>query len=44
VTRSEIFKDPGQWERNTQAIEHYMLKNNTFVGWVRSKLLPRRGD
>ena len=44
VTRSEIFKDPGQLERNMQAIEHYMLKNNTLVGWIRSKWLPRRGD
>lgn len=44
VTRSEIFKDPGQLERNTQEIEQYMLKNNTFIDWIRSKLLPRRGD
>ena len=44
VTRSEIFKDPGQLERNTRAIEHYMLKKNTFAGWIRSKFLPRRGD
>ena len=44
VTRNKIFKDPGELERNTQAIEQYVLKNNTFADWIRSKLSPRRGD
>ncbi len=44
VMRNEIFKDPGQLERTTQEIEHYVLKNNTFVGWMRSKFFPKRGD
>jgi len=44
VKRSEIFKDPCQLARNTQEIEQYLLKSNTLFGWVRSKLLPRRGD
>ena len=44
VTRSKIFEDPSELERNTQAIEQYVLKNNTFVDWVRSTLFPRRGD
>ena len=44
VMRSQIFKEPGQLEKNTRAIEQYILKNNTFVGWIRSNLFPRRGD
>lgn len=44
VTRARIFEDPDALERETESINSYVLKNNTFLDWVRSKIAPRRGD
>jgi carbonic anhydrase/acetyltransferase-like protein (isoleucine patch superfamily) len=44
VTRARIFEDPVALERETESINSYVLKNNTFLNWIRSKIMPRRGD
>jgi len=44
IMRSEIFKDPIQLKHQTDEIERYLLKNNTFIGWIRTHLIPKRGD
>lgn len=44
TTRAELFRNPEQLQRELERIDRNLLKNNTMLGWLRSKLLPRPGD
>jgi acetyltransferase-like isoleucine patch superfamily enzyme len=43
-TRAELFAEPDKLERFMDASRRTLLAGNTTLGWVRSKLWPRRGD
>ena len=43
-TRAELFRNPEQLQRELEHIDRNLLKNNSLLGWLRSKLLPRPGD
>lgn len=43
-TRSDLYADAEGLERFFDAAYHEALKGNSTVGWLRSKLWPKRGD
>lgn len=44
TVRAELFAEPDKLERFTVAIRREQLAGNTTLGWLRSKIWPRRGD
>ncbi len=44
TTRKSIFKDPDALKTNLNNIDEYILRRNTLIGWLRTKLSPRNGD
>lgn len=44
TTRAEIFKDTKALQAKLDAIDAYVLTPNTLLGWLRTKLWPKRGD
>ena len=44
ITRDAIFADLDLLNRNNRAIDQVALKGNSFVGWIRNKCFPHRGD
>jgi carbonic anhydrase/acetyltransferase-like protein (isoleucine patch superfamily) len=44
VRRSQWFDDPAGLHRDIDAFDRAMLAGNTFGGWLRYLLNPRRGD
>jgi acetyltransferase-like isoleucine patch superfamily enzyme len=44
VTRAALFEDPGALERETRDVYRLILRRNSIIGWLRSKLFPRKGD
>ena len=44
VTRSKIFDDVQKLDKDMDEIDRMMLQPNSFIGWIRSKIAPRRGD
>jgi len=44
TTRRSIFKDPLGLKAQLDNIDKYVLSSNSLLGWLRVKLLPRRGD
>jgi len=44
TTRRSIFKDPAGLKAQLDNIDKYVLSSNSLLGWLRVKLLPRRGD
>jgi len=43
-TRGNLFADPERLLKQFNEIDREMLKGNTFFGWFRSLLFPKRGD
>ena len=44
TTRRAIFQDPHGLQAQLDNIDEYVLTPNTLLGWLRVKLVPRRGD
>lgn len=44
VNRETLFEDTSALQRKLDQIDEYVLTSNTFLGWLRVRLLPRRGD
>jgi len=44
VTRASLFEDPEALADEMDRVDRYVLYHNTSIDWIRSKLLPRRGD
>lgn len=44
TVRAELFAEPDKLERFTHAMRREQLKGNSTLGWLRSKLRPKRGD
>ena len=44
VTRASLFADMDELDRRMDAINRHLLQHNTAVGWLRTKVRPRRGD
>ncbi len=43
-TRADWLADPGALAAQFDEIDRHFMKNNTFPGWLRSVILPRKGD
>lgn len=43
-TRADWFADPEYLFQRIRQIDRDMLRGNTFLGWLRARLFPRRGD
>jgi len=43
-TRADWLRDPGALAAQFAEIDRHFMKNNTWPGWVRSLILPRKGD
>ncbi len=44
TTRASIFEDMGELNYRMDAINRYILHHNSLLDWLRTKILPRRGD
>jgi acetyltransferase-like isoleucine patch superfamily enzyme len=44
TTRADWFSNPEGLNREIEALDRYMLEGNTFTGWFRYLLGPRKGD
>ena len=44
ITRETIFADIDALHQKNDAIDRYVLYHNTWIGWLRSLLFPKRGD
>lgn len=44
VTRASIFTDTDELRRSMDGINRHILRHNSFVGWLRARLRPRKGD
>ena len=44
VTRARIFEDSATLARQIDQINRHVLGNNTWLGWIRSAINPRKGD
>jgi len=43
-TRGEWLADPGLLASQFDLIDRHFMKGNTWTGWIRSLILPRKGD
>lgn len=44
VTREHFFADPADLDDEIDKLDRIMLDGNSFLGWIRSLLFPRKGD
>lgn len=44
ITRERLFENPENLARQMEKIDRYVLHNNTFLDWLRSRFMPKRGD
>ncbi|MFN3235749.1 MAG: hypothetical protein ACE37D_01690, partial [Pseudomonadales bacterium] len=44
VKRESLFADPAALQKKLDDIDAYVLTPNTLLGWLRTRLFPRRGD
>lgn len=44
TTRKAFFSDPATLNQEIESLDRYNLAGNTFLGWLRALLFPRRGD
>lgn len=44
IARSQLFSDPDKLAQDIDAFDQAMLKDNTFLHWVRNFLSPLRGE
>jgi acetyltransferase-like isoleucine patch superfamily enzyme len=42
--RCEMFKDPLKLQNDIDEMDRFMLKNNTWLHWLRSIIYPKKGD
>lgn len=42
--RESLFADPAALQKKLDDIDAYVLTPNTLLGWLRTRLFPRRGD
>jgi acetyltransferase-like isoleucine patch superfamily enzyme len=43
-TRADWLADPGALAAQFEQIDRHFMKDNTWLGWLRSLILPRKGD
>lgn len=43
-TRADWYADPQKLAEQFDAIDRQLMKNNTWLGWLRATLFPRQGD
>ena len=43
-TRADWYADPGALFDQFDIIDRHLMKNNTWLGWLRATLFPRQGD
>ena len=43
-TRADWMADPGALASQFSEIDRHFMKGNTWMGWIRSLILPRKGD
>jgi len=43
-TRADWLADPGTLAAQFDEIDRHFMKDNTWLGWIRSLIFPRRGD
>jgi acetyltransferase-like isoleucine patch superfamily enzyme len=44
TSRAKLFEDTAALNKKIDDINRYTLHSNTFFGWIRSMLFPKRGD
>ena len=44
TSRKAIFEDPIALQAKLNNIDEYILRGNTVLGWLRTKISPRSGD
>lgn len=44
TTRADMFADPAELEKTTQTLYRWIMKDNTLLGWIRTKLRPTKKD
>ena len=44
TTRADMFADPAELEKTTQTLYRWIMKDNTLLGWMRTRLKPTRKD
>ncbi len=44
VRRAELLEDPDGLDLRMDDLDRYLLGNNTWLGWWRTRIAPRRGD
>ncbi len=44
ITRASLLEDSAALDEEMDKLERYLLGSNTFLDWLRSVVLPRRGD
>ncbi len=44
VSRSQLYADPQGLDRLTEGLYRYALQKNSLAGWLRTRLMPNRGD
>lgn len=44
VSRASMFRDISELQEEIDRIDRYTLHHNSFVGWIRTLIAPRRGD
>jgi acetyltransferase-like isoleucine patch superfamily enzyme len=43
-TRADWLDDPGALAAQFEEIDRHFMKDNTWIGWIRSLVFPRKGD
>jgi len=44
VRRESLLADPEELDARMDGLDRYLLKDNTWLGWLRTLVRPRRGD
>jgi acetyltransferase-like isoleucine patch superfamily enzyme len=44
VRRADLLDDPDGLDLRMDDLDRYLLGNNTWLGWLRSRIAPRRSD
>jgi len=44
ITREALFADAFRQAHNLDELDKMLLQGNSFLGWLRALILPRRGD
>jgi acetyltransferase-like isoleucine patch superfamily enzyme len=44
ITRAQMFENPDEMAAYIDRLDRYLLKDNSFLNWIRMLFSPRRGD